>query len=234
MKKSQMQFWGIAACVLSAIATLAPLPVQADAFVYHFTNVISGTTGPASSPPWVNALFEDVSPGTVRLSVTNVGLSGMENVDTLDFNLNPSLAPSSLSFTYLGGSGGFDTPTISTGLNSFKADGDGYFDIDFAFSQDGQTYRFRAGQSMVYQISGIPGLTVSDFAYLSFDGGGQGQFYAGAHIQQIAISGQDSAWIGADQPAAVPEPSSSLLRLLAASLVLSFGLAQRRAKAGCG
>jgi hypothetical protein len=157
-------------------------------------------------------------------------LSGIENVDTLYLNLNPSLAPSQLTFSYSGGSGGFDAPTITQGANSFGADGDGYYDISFAFSTDGPTHRFVAGQSIVYQISGIPGLTTSDFAYLSYDGGGQGQYYAAAHVQQIATQGQDSAWIGSSAPTPVPEPSPNLLCVLAASLGLSFGLSQRRAK----
>ena len=206
---------------------LTPALARAGDVVYQFGNIITGTA-PAGPAPWVDALFEDVTPGTVRLTISNVGLTGSETEDMVYFNLNPSLVPTSLSFTYVGSSGSFDLPAISGSANAYKADGDGYFDIMFAFSTDGQDHRFRAGQSVTYLISDIPTLTVADFGYLSFDGGGAGQFYTAAHIQQIG--GQYSGWLGSSVGTLVSEPSSTVFCLLAGSLVLYLRGLQRRSK----
>jgi hypothetical protein len=206
-----------AGSVLLSFLTFAPLSVQAASLVLDFTDVFSGTTGPASPPPWVEALFADVSPGTVRLTVTNLSLTGNESVGSLYFNLKPDLDPTSLSFTFVSKSGAFLLPTISKGADAYKADGDGFFDIQFGFSQGNQSDRFTAGQSLQYDISGIGGLMASDFAYISASGGGSGTYYGAAHIQQTGVSGQDSAWIAASQ---VPEPAAFELFGLGISVFL--------------
>ena len=119
-----------------AAAALTPLASRAGDFLYHFDYVFGG---PAPSPrsPWLDACFQSLSPGTVRLTVSNLTLTGSENVDQLYFNLNTNLSPASLSFHFAGGSGGFDVPTIATGVNQFKAGGDGKYDILFSFNAGG-------------------------------------------------------------------------------------------------
>jgi hypothetical protein len=211
MKRNIWRLSGMRSSILATTLVLFSVSVQAGTVVYDFTNVISGTTGPALPAPWVSAVFEDTAPGTVRLSVTNVGLSGVESESFLFFNLRPALDPTGLNFSFVNQSGSFVLPTISKSANQYRADGDGYFDIQLAFSQGGQSDRFVAGEALVYDISGIAGLAASDFAYMSYDGGGAGQYYAAAHIQQISDPLQPSAWIGASQTTAVPEPTALAL-----------------------
>jgi hypothetical protein len=176
----------------------------------------------------VDAFFQDLVPGTVRLTISNIGLVGLENTDKFYFNLNPALSPAALVFSNPGGSGGFDLPDISTGVNAYKADGDGYYDVLFAFSTDGQTHRFRGGQYLVYDISGIATLAAADFAFLSYDGVGSGPYYAAASVQQIGGSGGVSGWIKPAGITYVPEPSSSVLLVLAVGGWLGARFSKRR------
>lgn len=216
---------GLAALLVAEVSPLCSLAVPAEGIEYNFNTAFSGA-GPASTNrPWIDAVLQDVAPGTVQLTLANVNLSGSEDVDQFYLNLNPNYSPNSLSFSAWGGSGGFDTPAVSLGLNAFKADGDGKYDILFNFSTGGSdANRFTANESLVCLISGIPGLTASDFAYLSQPAGGAGPFYAAAHIQRIG-TGSLSGWVSATDvgsPAPVPEPQPATLLGLAAAGWLMF------------
>jgi hypothetical protein len=185
--------------------------VAASDFIYEYNYVYTGAA-PASSPPWVSAFFEDVSPGTVNLTISNLALTGGEFVSEMDFNLNPAMVPTNLMFANIGGSGDFILPTITTGSNQFMADGDGKFDIMFSFSTtDGSGNRFSDSKYVSYQITGITGLVASDFAYPSLPDGGAGPLYAAGHIQGIT-GGTTSGWV------TIPEPASFSLLSLAACL----------------
>ena len=138
-------------------------------------------------------------------------------------NLNTNFSALNLSVSYISGSGSFAIPsigagTIERGTDSFKAGGDGKYDLLFDFSTiAGST--FGSGESVTFQISGIAGLTANDFAFLSAPSGGFGPFYAAAHVQGIgpdSLSGWIDPSLGA-QIIPVPEPSS------AAILALSLG-----------
>jgi hypothetical protein len=168
-------------------------------------------------------LFGNVSSETAP---TSPNLTGSENLSELFFNLDPSLNPLNLNFSYVGGGGGFTLPVISTGVDQFKADGDGKYDILFAFGE-GQS-AFAAGQYVAYQISGIPGLTASDFAYLSTPAAGNGPFYLAAHVQRIGAQ-SSSGWIAgiAGGTPVVPEPGSAAFAMLGAG-VFWFGRRLRR------
>ncbi len=220
------------AALLLALA-LSPAVSQASSLFFNFENVFSGTSPSSPHSPWVNALLEDVTPGTVRLTVSNLTLVGSENTDSLYLNLRTNLNPNNLTFSFTGGSGGFDTPTVSTGVDQFKADGDGKYDILFTFSTGGnQQNRFDAHEYMTVNISGIPTLNVSDFIYLSAPAGGVGPFYAATHVQRIN-GGSISGWISPNDVSwvsTVPEPSSEVLLGFAASLWLAWRISRRSKK----
>ncbi|MGN6643759.1 MAG: PEP-CTERM sorting domain-containing protein [Verrucomicrobiota bacterium] len=207
--------------VFAACSLASFIPSQAAAtFVYHFNiggdPVFSGTS-PSGSSPWVDATFQDVSPGTVLLTFENVGLSSGEKLTELYFNLDPAKQATSLTFTHVSDSGGFVLPTISRGENAFQAGGDGKYDILFSFSQS-RAAAFTAGEYLTYQITGITGLIASDFIGLSLPAGGHGPFLAAGHVQGINVSGggSTSGWIAPSQftTIPVPEPSSAALLLL--------------------
>src|SRR6516165_2353528 len=89
-----------------AIAALGLTVARGTAsdITYHFDTVFPSAPAPAGSAPWVEATFQDVSPGTVLLTVTALNLASDLFIDGqpqggLYFNLNPSLIPSDLSFS---------------------------------------------------------------------------------------------------------------------------------------
>ena len=92
-----------------AFAALASVVVHAVAFAdgyqYDFAHAFSGTAPASATTPWVQARFIDIAPGTVQLTVSNLNLSGQENVDQLYFNLAPTLDPTKLNFTHVSDSG---------------------------------------------------------------------------------------------------------------------------------
>ncbi len=206
-----------------ALLAMAPGLLVAGDFQYEFNSVLSGTAPLPSNQPWLDAIFQSISPGVVQLTLTNVNLAGSENVESVYFNLNPALQASALKFNVTGETGLFQLPTIAANENKFKAASGGYFDIGIAFSNGGtDAQRFTAGDSLVLQISGIPTLTASDFLFLSTPTGSSGTAYAAARVQRIGTS---SGWIvpqGGASVIPVPEPSLGALLSLGVGLWLVF------------
>jgi hypothetical protein len=205
-------------CTILAGALLSPLRGNASSFYYHFDSVSSGTS-PVGSGPFVNALFTDITPGVVQLTISAVGLSGPEFLSALDLNLNPALSPADLSFSVVGSTGSFADPTISTGANKFKADGGGKYDVSFVFNSKAAK-SFGAGDSVTYDICYTGGtLTANDFDFLSKPAAGSDPLLAIAQVS--GIPGCDSpmtGWVDPCQITPVPEPGPVALLALAAGL----------------
>jgi hypothetical protein len=184
--------------------------------------VFSGTTAPAGSTPWLNATFDDGgAAGTVTLTLSATNLTGGEFVGDWYFNLDPALDSSSLLFSAPTKVGSFGDPGIGKATDAYQADGDGKYDIEFAFAMGGAGVRFGAGESATYTITGISTLTANSFKFLSSPAGGHGPYYTAAHVQGIAIEGgTTSAWV------TVPEPSSFVL---AVAGILGLAFMGRRA-----
>ena len=180
----------------------------------------SGATPPEGAAPWLRARFDDtdVDEVTVTLSATN--LTGSESVKQWMFNLDTNLDPTALSISFSLGdsSGSFNTPIISTGLDAFKADGDGYFDILIDFKPtNGPNKRLGAGEAAVFIITGISGLTADSFNFISEPNGGAGEYKTVSHVVGIGQGCQYSGWI------ATPEPAT-----LAVLLIGSLALLRKR------
>jgi hypothetical protein len=121
-------------------------------------------------------------------------------------NLDPAFNPTNLVFTNPVKTGTFDDPAVSTGT-AYSADGDGLYDIQFAFDHTGNASKnFGAGESIEYTVtlSSSGTLTASSFDFLSTPAGGHGPYPTAAHVLSI---GEDAkgGWI------TVPEPASALL-----------------------
>ncbi|MCD4699915.1 MAG: PEP-CTERM sorting domain-containing protein [Phycisphaerae bacterium] len=186
----------------------------------------SGATPPAGAAPWLNATFDDGGlAGAVTLTLTTTptpttGLTGAEFVSNWMFNLDPGLDPTELIFSSPTKTGGFDDPVISTGVDAFKADGTGYFDIWIAFEAGGGVdKRFGAGEAVEYTITGIDSLTAESFDFLCTLAD-HGPFPTAAHVQSIGDE-EDSGWT------TVPEPATL-------SLLILGGLTLLRRKRGYG
>ena len=90
------------------------------------------------------------------------------------------------------------------------ADGDGLYDIMFDVPPPPGNFaaKFTAGESVVFDLSYTSAISAASFNFLSLmDGGGQGSFFAAAHVQGINGVLDPSGWAGAP----VPEPSTGLL-----------------------
>src|SRR2546423_8728700 len=94
--------------------------------------------------PWVEAIFSDVDANHVQLQIVSNLTDSNEFVGSLYLNYGGDT--SALTMT---SSGGVAASTVSLGNNSFRADGDGYFDIAMDFSGN-----FVGGQSSTYTIAG--------------------------------------------------------------------------------
>jgi hypothetical protein len=206
-----------------AVAALAawlalPGPASAAGFLYQFDAVFGASTvTPAGAAPWLSATFVG-APGGVLMTLSNLNLAPTEKTSTFDFNLNPSRNPASLTFTFQSAFGSFTLPTISTGVDANKADGDGYYDIQLQFDVGGSSSSFDNGESLTYLIGGIAGLTDEDFEYLSTPSGGGNPFYAAAHIQGTG-GGGSSAWTQPSLgPLIIPEPAGGAMLGLAAGM----------------
>ncbi len=133
-------------------------------------------------------------------------MTSAESLSSLLLNLNPADSPGDLSFAYVSGTGSFAHPTITTGENKFKANGDGKYDIDLAFSAKANKI-FTTGDSLTIDITGT-GLVAADFDYLSKpSAGGAGPFLAAAEFE-CTTTPSITEWLAPVGLTPVPEPGT--------------------------
>lgn len=186
----------------------------------------SGTGATSGSPI---AQFTDSGTDTVTLLLTNAITSPTSAfISEWDFNFNPTrdLSTSPLTINH---SAGLTANSVSQGLNAFKADGDGNYDISFVFPvSNSDPTRFLPGQTSTYIITGT-GISASNFNFGSV-GGALGTFLSAAHLQDTTTSdgSLSSGWVGAR----VPEPSPLLLGLASIAPIAGVGYMRRRRQAG--
>lgn len=213
-----------AAAMACLFAVLSGGQAQATIVTYSMNIEFSGGTAPSASAPWVVVNLDDHNQsGVVDLKVTAPGLTGNENLASLYLNLDPALNPNDLIFSSIVQSRAFTTPTISTGSNSFKADGDGFYDLLLGFAVGGPPTTFIHGDMLELSISGIATLNALSFFELSLPAGGHGPFTSAAHVQNTGGGGQ-SGWItdGTNGGPNIPEPGSATLLVIGAAGALGY------------
>jgi hypothetical protein len=198
---------GITAALAAVAALLSLTCAQAATLTFEYD--FSFGSEPADGPtPWMTAVFDDGgSPGSVTLIVTVAATISAADVTQIYFNLDPILNPDNVTITRVSGTGPLSSETvISKAVDSFKADGDGFFDILFDFDTGGQAARFNAGETLEYEFTDLAGtLIADDFNFLSAPSGGQGSFLTAAHVQDTGPDEEGSDWIA---PSIVPVPAA--------------------------
>jgi hypothetical protein len=223
--------FSFAAIVVVALATsfalLSASAVGAATLTFGLDIPFSDADRPAGSRPWITAIFDDSfgDANTVRLTLSAHDLVSEESVGNWLFNFDSVLDPTLLTFTVVDNAAAVPN-AIETGVDKFKVNGDGRYDILFDLPPPEGSFssRLTAGETIVYDIGYISPITVAAFDFFSARGkGGQGEFKTTAHILGIGPIAEGSGRIGH-----VPEPSTVLL--VAAGLVgLAFNRGRRRA-----
>jgi len=208
----------ILARVIATVAFLTISTVNAATLTLVFDH--SFGSDPAAGTDWLTAVFDDGgTAGSVTLTMTVANTIGAADITRIYFNLDPAMDPDDLSFNLVGGTGpDAGNTTISTGVNAFIADGDGFYDMLFEFDTGGGdgANAFNAGETLEYDITGIGTLTAPDFNFLAMPAGGFGPFVAAAKVQSTPLAcelpevGTDcgSDWIA---PNPVPVPAAAWL-----------------------
>ena len=188
---------------------IAAAPAYATTFYLDYT--FSGDD-PDGDPAWLTAeLTDNPDPaGGVLLTLTT-NLTGSEYVGSWYFNLNPDLNPTLLSFAPQSGNP-YAAGIVDTGVDAFKADGDGWFDILFSFpTAEADRFPGDGPVSISWLITSTEEITPDSF---SFGSTGHAEYFTAAHIQSILIpGGTTSGWIAgnADPPTAAPIPGTAFL-----------------------
>lgn len=199
--------------IVLVLSIFTPILVAAE-IVFPLTYEFSGAVAPSGQAPWLVVSLTD-KPGYVELTLDATGLVGSEFVFGAYLNMDTNLNPNDLSIDLISKVGSFDEPAYSYGVNAFKADGDGLYDILLSFARGGgANKRFGAGEVAVFSITSIVGLSAVDFDVDSQPAGGHGPFRTAAHVGGIGLTGDDSGWITTPEPATM-----SLLALGAVALL---------------
>jgi len=214
----------------TVLAASCVLLLGADAWATSITHTLDVNFGSEDASGFLTATYDDGgTPGslTITFDATNLSLSG-EYV--AEWYINYDGDPNSLTIEHASGDEADDV-FQDPAANEYKADGDGLYDILFAFDQTAGS-RFEAGETVVYTITGA-GITAADFDILSIDTGGNGPYLSAAHVRGTdCVSGigcdpsepnDGSDWLGA-----VPEPGPMVL--FATSLIVAGALSRRPRK----
>ncbi|MCF8060999.1 MAG: PEP-CTERM sorting domain-containing protein [Deltaproteobacteria bacterium] len=246
MKRTRRKLLQIALCTFFALA-MAP-GAESATLSFELDHEFSGATPPEGDPPWVRAVFEDHSPGSVLLTLDNFNLTAGEFITEWYFNFESSAELLQIDLVQALNANKQDITTlfadhtlegIELGQDDYKADGDGIYDILFHFAKNSNleesSYdgRFGAQTQALFQITG-DGITAASFNELSAPGGGNGPFATAAHVQGIGADNDYSGWIapsgGGNLVTTTPEPGTFVL--LGAGLLFLGGWVRKRSFAG--
>lgn len=177
------------------MAIVAAMQLNAFALQFGLTGEFSNGTAPTGPAPWGTVDVTDSGKSVlVTLSIAN---NNIGKLSEWYLNFDPTKNVSKLRFSSV------DTSDVllwgaDTGVNAFKADGDGTYDIRFRFSTAINT--FKTGESLQFRISSKDGadLNPDDFDFVSV-GGAKGSFHTAAHVLALGGTCGASGWVGDPQ-----------------------------------
>lgn len=226
LAKGRVWVYALVALFASTIATSA----RADMLFFSWTGnagVYSGATTGIPSNAWLVGEFNKTGSNTVDLTLTaNFPLSSSLGIDQVDFNINPTITPSNLSFVN-DSSNATSVSEAATTNNAQKAGPAFGFDVNFGTGQGSNALGFGGGiQTDVIHITlGGGTLSASDFNFSSTPGNNNiGPFFAAAHVQSTGTNGNDSSWVannggGPPTPGPLPVPAPASVWSGAAILI---------------
>jgi hypothetical protein len=180
------------AVAVMAVAWLAP---GAEATIsYNLDWVFSGQQ-PSGLAPWGTISFTTGAADTVNVTMTASNLSATEFISFWGFNSTAAVSGLTVTYSDTDASATFSKCDSSCSAGTFKADGDGFYEIVGAFQTSAGAGRFTNGEILTFTITGT-GLTETNFSPVSTGGTGPGNYNTAIHIQGIAGSTTCSAWAG--------------------------------------
>ena len=193
MRTKHTMYLAVAVILTAGFSVNATLSIELD-------TIFDGPGTPVNPGPWVTAVFTDIEPGTVDLTISTPNLDGdNEKVAGVYFNFDPDLDVTQLLFSKQSKTGKLKDPVISLGQDGYKADGDGWYDIRINFNNSNAALAFNGQEEIQYTIT-LPGLEAKSFDFLSTPQGECGPHLAAAHLLSLGVE-NDSAWIAAPEPA---------------------------------
>ena len=190
--------------MFAVVALASSLTAQADPVTFTLGGAdFSGSTGNTGGTITVN--IQNIA-GGVRISISNNLVDPGAFLSAL--YLNTSVAPlaSPLGTCVDCAATNGQTMTFNFGLDAFKADGDGLYDILIDFSSVSGD-RLEPGEVITFDITSTTvGFTSDSFLVFSAPAGGHGPFRVAAHVQSLPNG--ESDFITETE---IPEPTSMLL-----------------------
>lgn len=193
----------------------------------------SGGTAPAGTAPWATAYFTNgnlLGTDGVFLKMEATNLTGTEKITIWDFNYSGDVSSLATPTFVSAQSTGPVASGVGISSNSFKADGDGYFDIQFSFPTSNDI--FGSGEYVTYFFAAA---TANQFNAQSVDGNDPSKngLFSAAHVQSIytATVTDGSGWItGSPEGVPTPTPEPGSLLLLGLGLIGAGAVARKRIK----
>ena len=187
---------------------------------------------PTSPPPWVDLNFVDLSPGTVRLTITASQLSAISYIQNLYFNFDDTKTVTSLNFTPVWSLwSGVNSYSLSEGKNMSPADKGGSFDIKLGFGTSKAASQFNGGDQVVFDITSSQSFSSASFAFKSYQPGPilpNSSWYAAALIQNTGPKNNQSGFDGAGSFTLTSVPEASFGFASAGCCLAGLGLGLRR------